>query len=100
MRSGSLKMGNSVTPKRQKGKRYLPIQCGRLARGMGRAGWRGKPGGRTAGGGWAGGHLYDAGQAAAEPGRVPAVPVMRGKYGFFGTAAAVFPSFVLSAGKA
>ena len=41
-----------------------------------------------------------AGQAAAEPGRVPAVPVMRGKYGFFGTAAAVFPSFVLSAGKA
>lgn len=47
---GLLKMGNSVTPKRQKGKRYLPIQCGRLARGMGRAGWRGKPGGRTAGG--------------------------------------------------
>ena len=48
---GLLKMGNSVTPKRQKGKRYLPIQCGRLARGMGRAGWRGKPGGRTAGAG-------------------------------------------------
>lgn len=95
MRSGSLKMGNSVTPKRQKGKRYLPIQCGSLARGMGRAGWRGKPGGRTAGV-----HLYDAEQAAAEPGRVPAVPVMRGKCGFFGTAAAVFPSFVLSAGKA
>ena len=39
-------------------------------------------------------------QAAAEPGRAPAVPVMRGKCGFFGTAAAVFPSFVLSAGKA
>lgn len=93
---GLLKMGNSVTPKRQKGKRYLPIQCGRLARGMGCAGWRGKPGGRTAGG-WAGVHLYDAEQAAAEPGRAPAVPVMRGKCGFFGTAAAVFPSFVLSA---
>lgn len=48
---GLLKMDNSVTPKRQKGKRYLPIQCGRLARGMGCAGWRGKPGGRTAGAG-------------------------------------------------
>ena len=48
---GLLKMGNSVTPKRQKGKRYLPIQCGRLARGMGLAGWYGKPGGRTAGAG-------------------------------------------------
>ena len=82
---GLLKMGNSVTPKRQKGKRYLPIQCGRLAEG---------------GGGGAGVHLYDAEQAAAEPGRAPAVPVMRGKCGFFGTAAAVFPSFVLSAGKA
>ena len=48
----------------------------------------------------AGVHLYDAEQAAAEPGRTPAVPVMRGKCGFFGAAAAVFPSFVLSAGKA
>ena len=56
--------------------------------------------GRPYGGGRAGVHLYDAEQAAAEPGRVPAVPVMRGKCGFFGTAAAVFPSFVLSAGKA
>lgn len=65
---GLLKMGNSVTPKRQKGKRYLPIQCGRLARGMGRAGWRGKPGGRTAGG-RAGVHPYDAEQAAADPGQ-------------------------------
>jgi len=66
---------------------------------MGRAGWRGKPGGRTAGG-RAGVHPYDAEQAAADPGRAPAVPVMRGKCGFFGAAAAVFPSFVLPAGKA
>ena len=63
--------------------------------------WVAGQAGRLYGGGAGRGvHLYDAEQAAADPDRAPAVPVMREKCGFFGAAAAVFPSFVLSAGKA
>ncbi|XUR85697.1 hypothetical protein WCP94_002337 [Bilophila wadsworthia] len=45
-------------------------------------------------------YSHDEDQAAADPGRAPAVPVMRGKCGFFGAAAAVFPLLSCLRGKA
>ena len=96
---GLLKMGNSVTPKRQKGKSIPAHPMRPFGSGDGARWVAGKPGGRTAGG-RAGVHPYDAEQAAADPGRAPAVPVMRGKMRLFRRCRLVFPSFVLSAGKA
>lgn len=96
---GLLKMGNSVTPKRKKAKDTCPSNAAVWLGGMGCAGWRGQAG-RPYGGGLGGGSPLRcrAGRGGAGQGTRP-VPVMRGKCGFFGTAAAVFPLFCSVCGE-